>query len=116
MTTTTTTPIDPYPHLPVPAGAETWEWEDAGTPLARRAFLGTRRLIDRLDDPYDAPDVQVYVRGGQHLDGAVEREIVVHELHADNALTVKHARLLARALIAAADEAEAAAALDGIDG
>ncbi|EUA38146.1 hypothetical protein I549_5925 [Mycobacterium avium subsp. avium 2285 (R)] len=38
---------------------------------------------------------------------------MVHELHADHGLTIQHARQVARALIAAADEAEAAAALDG---
>ncbi|MDO2354655.1 hypothetical protein [Mycobacterium avium] len=79
-------------------------------------FHGPHRVIDRHDDPYNAPDVEVYIRGWQRLDGSVEREIVVHDLHADHALTVSHARQLARALIAAADEAEAAAALDGSDG
>ncbi|ABK68025.1 hypothetical protein [Mycobacterium avium] len=55
----------------------------------------------------------MYVRGWQRLNGSIEREIVVHELHADHGLTIQHARQVARALIAAADEAEAAAALDG---
>ncbi|GAB4672267.1 hypothetical protein [Mycobacterium avium] len=118
MPSTPATPapsVDPYPYLPVPTGAEWWEWADAGTPQAHRNFHGTRRVIDRRDDPYNAPDIEVYVRGWQHLDGSVDREIVGHELNSDEGLTVAHARQLARALIAAADEAEAAAALEGLD-
>lgn len=77
----------------------------------------SHRVIDRQDAPYaSASDIHVYVRGWHHVDGSVEREIVVQDLHADDGLTVAHARQLARALIAAADEAEAAAALDGSAG
>lgn len=77
-------------------------------------FYEAKRVIDRSDAPYpSAQDVTVYVRGWQRLDGSVEREIVVHELHADDGLTVAHARQVWRALGAAIDEAEAAAALDG---
>ncbi|WP_374023928.1 hypothetical protein [Mycobacterium sp. HNNTM2301] len=80
-------------------------------------FQGPERVIDRSDAPYSsAQDITVSVRGWQRPDGAVEREIVVDQLHSDDGLTVAHARQVARALIAAADEVEAAAASNGSDG
>jgi hypothetical protein len=46
----------------------------------------------------------VYIAGTQELDGTVEREIVVHQLHADDPIMPQQARQLASALVAAADE------------
>jgi len=48
----------------------------------------------------------VYIGGTQRTDGSVQREIVVHPLHADEPTTAAQARQLARALRAAANEAD----------
>jgi hypothetical protein len=48
----------------------------------------------------------VYIDGTQFPDGHAERNVTVHQLDADDPLTVEQARRLAQALIEAADEAE----------
>ena len=62
------------------------------------------RLVTGRDDKHD--DVTVYIYGTQFPDGHTERNITVHQLHADDPLTVEQARRLAQALIEAADEAK----------
>ncbi len=101
-----TTATNPYPHLPFPAGAIKARWEDPGTPNAYRYFEGRRWVVDRRDDRASSEEIEVYVAGTQAPDVTVAREVVVHELHADDAITPTQARQLARALIAAADEVD----------
>jgi hypothetical protein len=94
----TTTQTDPYPDLPIPAGAVEAEWQDPGTPKAFRYFEGKHWTVFREH----SRDIEVYVAGIQELDGSVKREIVVHETHADEPLTPGEALQLARALSGAA--------------
>ena len=103
MTTTTT---DPYPHIPLPAGAVTAEWQDPGTSGVYRYFEGSHWVVGPSEDPRQSQGGEVYVRGCQELDGTVEREIAVYELHPDRCVTAQQARQLAEALVAAADEVE----------
>jgi hypothetical protein len=97
--------------LPDPAGAVLVDpdWIDSGTDFYR-AFHGTSRVIER---PNDSTDVRVGIGGLQYAGGGVERWINV----APSAwgLTPAQARGTARALIAAADEAEQMNARDGIE-
>ncbi|BBY36310.1 hypothetical protein MMAN_04440 [Mycobacterium mantenii] len=113
MTTTT----NPFPNVPLPAGAGIVdEWLDAGTPHAYRTWHGWHRTI-AADDPGDRPwsdDIEVYVHGTQATDGTVTRHISVHQLHADNPVTAAQARQLARTLMAAADEADMMADHDAV--
>lgn len=51
-------------------------------------------------------DIGVYVCGTQDLDGTIEREIVVDQLHPDIALTSQQARQLADVLVVALAELE----------
>ncbi len=88
-----------------PAGADVvYGWHDADTASAARYFEGAHRAIERRTDRNQDDDIEVYVAGLQRPDGVVEREIVVHQLHADYPITAGQARQLARALMAAADE------------
>ena len=73
-------------------------------PGAFHYFEGSRWVVDRREDLPTSRDVEVYIRGTQDPDGMVEREIVVHQLHADSPITPRQARQVARRLIAAADE------------
>jgi|SRR5271166_823681 len=101
MPTTTTTPTH---DVALRAGAAKGEWQDVGTPGAFHYFEGSRWVVDRHEDLPTSRDVEVYIRGTQDPDGMVEREIVVHQLHADGPITPRQARQVARTLIAAADE------------
>jgi hypothetical protein len=103
MSTNTTT-SNPCPDVPMPGGAVTAEWQDAGTPNAFRYFEGSRWVVDRRVDRARSEDIEVYVAGTQEPDGTVVRDIVVHQLHSDDPIMPRQARQLARALIAAADE------------
>lgn len=103
---------NPYPEVSFPAGAVLVDgWNDLDTAAPFRYFEGSRWVVDRR---HHDTDVEVWISGTQHHDGSVSREIVVHELHADYALTVKEVRQLAAALTAAADEAEQMAGYDQI--
>jgi hypothetical protein len=101
---TAATPTDPFPQVPFPAGAVKADWQDLGSPNAFRYFEGEHRVVDRREDLPSSQDVLVYIAGTQALDGTVEREIVVHQLHADHPITPQQARQVARALVAAADD------------
>jgi hypothetical protein len=89
-------------HVPEPAGAvnvDEWTVDRSGAPT--RWFWGRRRSVDvNVDNPVT---VGVGIVGEQHADGASVRWIVVT---ADELLDLPAARQLARALIAAADEAD----------
>lgn len=99
-----TTATNPYRQIPHPAGAVHIEdWDDADTPEPFRFFDGSRWGVDR---PHRDSDLEVRVSGLQYHDGRIVRDIVVHELHADEPITIEQARRLAAALIAAADEVE----------
>jgi hypothetical protein len=95
---------NPFPQVPFPAGAVKADWHDLHSLNAFRYFEGAHRVVDRRDDLPSSQDVLVYIAGTQALDGTVEREIVVHQLHADEPITPQQARQLARALVAAADD------------
>lgn len=92
-----------YDDVPPPAGAtRVWdEWEllkDTGHPDPIRYFYGTARTVYLAA----GPDIEVRIEGIQHSDGRVERAIRVNG--ASDVISIAHARGLARALIAAADE------------
>jgi hypothetical protein len=82
------------------------EWVDADTDAPYRCFRACGRVVP-ADDSGNRPrkGIEVYVSGLQRPDGTVERDIVVHQLHADNPITLQQARLLGEALIAAVDDA-----------
>ena len=88
-------------EVPPPAGAvKVTEWLD-DSPEPFRYFEGSRHVIERDER---SEDIHVYVAGIQYVDGRVQREIVVHQLHADEPLrTLAQARQLADAINAAAD-------------
>lgn len=71
---------DPFPRVPFPAGAVKADWQDGSSPNAFRYFEGSRWVVDRHEDL----PVEVYIASIQELDGTVKREIVVHQLHADD--------------------------------
>jgi hypothetical protein len=100
----TATPANPLPQVSFPAGAVKADWPDLGSPNAFRYFEGSRQVVDRRKDLRGSQDILVYIAGTQELDGTVEREIVVHQLHADDPIMPQQARQLASALVAAADE------------
>jgi hypothetical protein len=99
------------PDFAFPAGAiKVDDWMDTGTPASPfRYFEGTRWLVDRNNRD---EDIDLYIAGIQHTDGSVSREIVVHELHADEPMTIEQARQLAQALTELVAEAET---VDGYD-
>lgn len=110
---------DPYPDVPIPAGAdEVYNWADVGTPHAYRCFTASRRVIDfDLGENFSRPwtaDIEVRVEGVQYPDGRVRREVVVDQLHADAPITVGQARQLAAALLDVTDAAVAADEMDGL--
>jgi hypothetical protein len=109
---------DPYPHLPIPAGAEdVCEWDDPGTSGAMRRFISKHRVIDfDLGDGSRrwTEDFAVYVEGIQYPDGRIDRrEIVLGPLHPDNPITIEQAEQLTAALAEATQAARAAEAIDG---
>jgi hypothetical protein len=75
-------------------------------------FRGSRRVIDRRPDRDQ--HIDIYIAGAQHHDRSVSHDIVVHELHADQPLTIDQARLLAAALSELVAEAETMAGYDRI--
>lgn len=85
------------PDVPLPAGAvKVFEWEHpdiTGLPQPVRYFDGTLRVVT-IEQP-TTQDVEVQVQGTQWADGAVEREIVVHQMHRDGAITIAQACHLA---------------------
>jgi hypothetical protein len=95
---------NPYPNIPLPAGATSaFEWDDTGAG-PYRYFMSRPWTVERADRGTDP--VQVHIAGIQRLDGRVQREICVSGLHADNAFTPEQARRLVAALTAAIDKAE----------
>jgi hypothetical protein len=88
---------------PPPDAVRVYEWADADTPDPFRLFEASRRVVVVGTLRYDS-EVEVATEGTQHADGAVEREIKVHQLHGDDVLTAQQARELAVALVEAADE------------
>jgi hypothetical protein len=96
---------NPFPNVPLPAGAHLVEdWVDVGTDSPSRYFEGLHRVVER-GAPDPGEPIHVYIAGAQTPDGRLEPiEIVVHQLHADEPImSAATARQLARALIAAAD-------------
>lgn len=108
---TTDTATVPDPGTPLPAGAiETQEWEHptrTGYDQPSRYFTGTTRTVAAR------PKVDVVIVGIQYQDGTVERELLVHQTHADYPLTLGQARALGEAILAAVNEAEADGHRDG---
>jgi hypothetical protein len=99
-------------QIPFPAGAVCVdEWDDLDTDTPSRYFRGQQRIIERPDRD---EDIEVRIDGIQHIDGSVQREIVVHELHHNEPITVEQARHLAIVLSQAADEVERMANHDHI--
>jgi CubicO group peptidase (beta-lactamase class C family) len=104
MTTTTTT-ANPYPDVPLPAGARqisSWfDYDDSG--MQARAFYGTKR----------GERVQVDVDGIQFADGRVDPTATIRSSLRDDALIgslyAAELRELAAHALAAADE------LDGLE-
>jgi hypothetical protein len=88
--------INPYPHIPLPAGAtDVSDWEDAGTPDAYRHFdLVSWVISDKL---------AVHYWGKQYPNGRVDHEVV---MEAPDTLTPDEARQLGPALIEAANQVD----------
>jgi hypothetical protein len=109
---TTATPTNPFPQVPYPGGAVKADpWEDlSSSPF--RYFEGSRWVVDRREDLPSSRDIDVYIAGIQAPDGTIEREVVVNQCHADDPMTPRQARQLARALIAAVAEVDGWAARD----
>lgn len=106
-----TTALVSHPDVPMPAGTiEAQDWEDpalTGYDQPSRYFTGTTRTVAAR------PKVDVVIVGIQYEDGTVERELLVHQTHADYPLTLAQARALGEAILAAVDEAEANGRHDG---
>jgi hypothetical protein len=88
-------------QIPDPAGAvhiDKWRADDNGEGFFRY-FAGSSWVVERTEQHADAA---VVIGGLQHADGTVSRSIWCGAAQ----LTTSEARQLARALIAAADEAE----------
>jgi phage terminase large subunit-like protein len=104
---------NPYPNVPAPVDAvSVFGWD----PDAIRYWVGSERTI-HIEQPYH-DDIKVMIDGVQHSDGRVDRCIVVGQLRPDGRMiidepiTSQQARDWAAALIAAADEIEAAIVLE----
>jgi hypothetical protein len=85
-----------------------WDGARFGADAAHRYFDGSKRVIDRTDDPYNKDPV-VEVWGVQTPDGDVRRHVEVMDDERCTELTFSssvHVRALGEALIAAADEIE----------
>jgi hypothetical protein len=94
--------MKPNPGPPTP---ETWvDGWDNGTPL--RAFDGPEWRINHTPDHGRRADIVVSVIGLQYPDGHALREVII-DCPDTPIITPAEARKLARALIAAADSAEA---------
>jgi hypothetical protein len=95
---------DPYPDLPLPAGAaKVGDWDD---PNPWRRFYGPGWLIKRTDED----DVEIIIVGIQYTDGRIERGVELRGY--GGPLTAAQTRQLARILIAAAAEMEQMAQYD----
>jgi hypothetical protein len=111
---------NPYPHVPVPAGADdVWDWNDPGTTGAFRQFTAARRIIDfDLGENFSRPwttDFEVRVEGIQYPDGRIRREILAAQAgYADNSMTINQAEQFALAILAATQAARAAEEIDGL--
>jgi hypothetical protein len=87
-----------------------------GHPYATRYWVGSERTIHIEQHYHD--DIKVMIDGVQHSDGRVERCIVVGHVRPDGRMIIDEpitgpqARAWAAALIAAADELEAAIELE----
>ncbi len=95
------------PDLPAPSGA-TWvdEWESIGA--AFRVFDGPEWRIKHVANHgrcADIGDIVVSVIGRQYMDGHAEREIIIDGA-CTPVVTAAEARILGRALFAAADAAD----------
>jgi len=112
MTTTITT--EDLANVPDPAGATyVADWDNPADPAAGRYFRGTKRVIDRADDPYKG-DLEVKSWGVQAREGDVRRYVDVTEGGYER-LTFSgavDARQFGEALIAAADEVHQMAGRD----
>lgn len=89
--------------LPQPADAvriEAWDIDPDDPDSAYRCFSGSSWVIGQPDREHDTT---VVIVGTQHTDRSTDRRILVERL--DDGLTISQARELARALMAAADEA-----------
>ncbi|OBH12090.1 hypothetical protein [Mycobacterium sp. E1747] len=89
--------------FPQPADAvriEEWVIDPGGPDSAYRCFTGSSWVVGQ---PEREHDTTVVIVGTQHADRSTERGILVERL--DDELTIGQARELARALMAAADEA-----------
>jgi hypothetical protein len=120
MSTTTTT-TNPYPDLPIPAGAVWAEWQDPGTPYVYRLFAGSKRVIARSDASDSEPtataglggrEMELYIGGTQNPDGVIERHIVPPDLHPDRPITLRQAFELGLALMELALEGQEMAKRD----
>ena len=99
------TTINPLRQIPMPAGATfVDDWTDLDTDTPFRYFEGARRTIDRQ---HRDTDIEVYISGAQHRDGSATHDVVVHELHHDDPLTIEEARQLAAVITDVVAEAAA---------
>lgn len=94
-------------RLPAPTGA-TWvdDWESAGAPF--RVFDGPEWRVKHIANRglcADIGDIVVSVIGRQYADGHAEREIIIDGA-CTPVITPAEARILGKALIAAADAAD----------
>jgi hypothetical protein len=98
------------PDVPLPSWAEeVYDWHDLGTPDTYRIFGAPSRTVPADDDARDQPwnrAITVRGQGVQYANGRIRPEIQVDQLHADYPISVRQARQLAAALVAAADEVE----------
>src|SRR4051812_35221570 len=93
------------PPVPLPAGAtDVTDWTDVGSPDEFRCFDGPIRTVEGIKC-WDGWPATVFVNGTQLRDGTVEgRCIRVYGVHGDDMLSSETARVLGRALLAAADD------------
>jgi hypothetical protein len=99
----TTTMTNPYPHVPVPAGAEddgTWEDDE---PQPYRVIYGVPRGVV-------GHELTLQTSALQYADGSInttdDPPRVSLDIHEDDGLTSAQARDLAASLIEAADEVD----------
>jgi hypothetical protein len=89
------------PATPAPAGFSADDWADTQTPRPWRTIWGVERQID---------DVHIRLSALQYVDGVIETDdsspvIHVHVMR-DWGIGARHAREVAAAIVAAADEAD----------
>jgi len=106
------------PDVAPPDGAlRVFDWDDArfGVEEATRYFEGSKRFIDRADDPHN-DDLTVEIWGTQTPEGQVSRHVNVTEGGYERVTlsSAAHVRQFGEALIAAADEWDQMAGHDRI--